>query len=247
MPCIFNKEIAMRIRWFALSLAWICLQSAAAQEVRIWTSASGKTMEASFVEQKYGQVILRKPDGGMIKINLNQLSSADQIYVGSQGKPSGAPALGGGTAASAETPIPPELDTLFGKRLVNAKGKRFSTADLVGKKIGVYFSASWCPPCRAFTPQLVAAYNQLKAEGKPFEVVLVTSDQDERSMDAYMKDHEMPWLAVPFGDKHIDGLKKTCSVSGIPKLVVMDDTGKIISAEARGEVAQNGAKAFDNW
>jgi thiol-disulfide isomerase/thioredoxin len=217
----------------------------AAQEIRTWTSASGKTIEASFVELKYGQVILQPPAGEPIKISLAKLSSADQIYVGSQSKPAGTisappPAPGATTAA-------PELEALFGKRLVNAKGKKIPTADLAGKKIGIYFSASWCPPCRAFTPQLVAAYNQLQTEGKAFEVVLVSSDRDERSMEAYMKDHDMPWLAIPFGEKQIAALKQKFAVVGIPKLVVVDAAGATLSAEARGEVMATGAKAFDRW
>jgi cytochrome oxidase Cu insertion factor (SCO1/SenC/PrrC family) len=237
----------MPTRWITLLLFFLCLSLAAAQEVRTWTSASGKTIEAAFVEQKYGQVILQPPAGEQIKINLNQLSSADQIYVGSQGKPKYDGTTSATMVTTSEKTIPPELEALFGKRLVNAKGKKCSTAELTGKKIGIYFSASWCPPCRAFTPQLVAAYNQLQTEGKPFEVVLVTSDKDEASMKAYMKRHDMPWLAIPFGEKQIDALKKKYSVAGIPMLVVVDATGKTLSDKARGEVMQDGAKAYDAW
>ncbi len=233
----------MKILWIILFS--ICLQAASAQEVRIWTSASGKTMEASFVEQQYDQVILQTPRGENIQIRLNQLSSADQIYVGSHGRSAGIPS--GTQLTASEKPIPPELEALFGKRLVNAKGKKVSTAELTGKKIGIYFSASWCPPCRAFTPQLVAAYNQLQTEGKPFEVILVSHDQDEASMKGYMKSHDMPWLAVPFGDKPIAALKKKYAVTGIPTLIVIDSVGKTLSADAQGNVMASGAKAFDAW
>ncbi|KAJ1524214.1 hypothetical protein ONE63_010734 [Megalurothrips usitatus] len=43
--------------------------------------------------------------------------------------------------------------------------------------IGVYFSAHWCPPCKAFTPQLVATYNAVRERGHNFEVVFVSSDR----------------------------------------------------------------------
>ena len=225
---------------FALAFA-VWLPIAAAQEIRTWTSASGKTLEATFVELKYDQVVLRLPNGQKMKIRLNQLSSADQIYVGGRDR------AGAAAASAAEAEVPPALEALFGKRLVNAKGKKVSAATLAGKKIGIYFSASWCPPCRAFTPQLVAAYRQLQSEGQPFEVVLVPSDQTEAAMEKYMKDHDMPWLAVPFGDKHVQALKEKFAVAGIPKLVVVDAQGQTRSSEARGEVAAQGAAAYAGW
>ena len=225
---------------FALAFA-VWLPIAAAQEIRTWTSASGKTLEATFVELKYDQVVLQLPNGQKMKIRLNQLSSADQIYVGGRDR------AGAAAASAAEAEVPPALEALFGKRLVNAKGKKVSAATLAGKKIGIYFSASWCPPCRAFTPQLIAAYRQLQTEGQPFEVVLVPSDQTEAAMEKYMKDHEMPWLAVPFGDKHVQALKEKFAVAGIPKLVVVDAQGQTLSAEARGEVTAQGAAAYAGW
>lgn len=234
----------MKFLTTVLALSAAVAFGAIAQETRIWTSASGNTLEAAFVANHFGQVVLQKPDGERIKINFNQLSGADQIYVNGLTTPALVPP---GAAPSPPTDVPPALAELFGKRLENARGKKVSAAELDGKKIGIYFSASWCPPCRAFTPQLVAAYNQLKAEGKPFEVVLVTHDRDEASMRGYMKSHDMPWLAVPFGDKHLDELKRKFGVAGIPTLVVVDSSGKTLSKQARGEIAANGAKAFDDW
>lgn len=237
----------MNLRPTALLLFLLVLPLAGAQETRTWTSASGKTLEAAFVELKFDQVVLRSPDGETIQIRMGQLSGPDQVYARSQLQPGGPQGGSLRGAPAVEKDVPPALDDLFGKRLVGLKGKRISTADLVGKKIGIYFTASWCPPCRAFTPDLVKAYNQLQTEGKPFEVVLVTSDRDKASMEKYMKDYDMPFVAVPFGDKRIDALKKKFAVSGIPKLVVVDDTGKTLSAEARGEISARGAAAYEKW
>ena len=36
----------------------------------------------------------------------------------------------------------------------DVEGKTVSKEKLKGKFVGVYFSASWCPPCRKFTPKL---------------------------------------------------------------------------------------------
>ncbi len=65
--------------------------------------------------------------------------------------------------------------------------------------IGLYFSAHWCGPCKAFTPVLSKIYTDLKANGKAFEIVFVSADRDESSMKSYFED--MPWLALQWSDK----------------------------------------------
>ena len=64
--------------------------------------------------------------------------------------------------------------------------------------IGIYFSAHWCGPCRKFTPVLSKTFNEIKAAGKRFEIVFVSSDRDEASMRAYFAD--MPWLCLSWED-----------------------------------------------
>lgn len=232
---------------FRIILFFALLPIVHAQEVRIWTSASGKTIEASFVERQYDQAVLQMPGGEKMKIRLNQLSRTDQIYVDSQVKIGDkAGSLPSSSKVSAKAPIPPELEALFGRHLVNAKGKKVSTAELAGKKIGIYFSSSGCPGCRSFTPRLIASYNQRKAQGQPFEVVLVTGDIDERHMRAYMKDYQMPWFAVPFGDKHIQILQKKFAVAFIPKFVEIDALDPACPAKVLGNDPPMGDAPTDN-
>lgn len=74
-----------------------------------------------------------------------------------------------------------DLLQLVGTTLLTHDGsggvKQSPSSDLNGKVVGIYFSAHWCPPCRQFTPLLVQTYNKLRAEGKEFEVVFVSSDK----------------------------------------------------------------------
>ena len=67
------------------------------------------------------------------------------------------------------------LEVFQDGELLSSKGSRVSARDaLKGKYVGVYFSASWCPPCKRFTPKLVEAYtNHLK--GKNLEIVFVSA------------------------------------------------------------------------
>jgi len=61
---------------------------------------------------------------------------------------------------------------------------------------GLYFSAHWCPPCRAFTPELAKFYKKMTDK---LEIVFVSSDEDEAQWAEYFA--EMPWLALPFVDR----------------------------------------------
>jgi len=112
--------------------------------------------------------------------------------------------------------------------------------------IGFYFSAHWCPPCRAFTPTLVNTYNTIKAAGKHFEIIFASSDNDENAFKEYFQ--EMPWLALPFNDKRISELSDLYGVEGIPSLIIIDPaTGKTINGNGRSAVSADTQGADFPW
>jgi dienelactone hydrolase len=53
----------------------------AEENVRTWTSASGSTLEARYVGPKGMSVVLQKPDGKKLQIDLSRLSRDDRAYV----------------------------------------------------------------------------------------------------------------------------------------------------------------------
>lgn len=102
-------------------------------------------------------------------------------------------------------------------------------ADLEKRKlIGLYFSARWCAECRKFTPRLVAYYNKVAAAHPEFEILFISNDKSAPAMEAYMADEQMPWPALSY-DKVAgnQGVLKYAG-AGIPCLVIVDDTGKVI-------------------
>lgn len=115
-------------------------------------------------------------------------------------------------------------------------------SELVGKNILLYFSAQWCPPCRAFLPKLIEAYHKIKEKDAAFEVIFISSDQDQSSFDDFFS--KMPWLALPFGDERKKSLSRTFKIYGIPSLVAIGPTGKTITKEAKELVSIHGANAY---
>ena len=225
-----------------LTLTVACL--AARGEMRTWTSTEGTMLEAEFVQLKYDTVYLKTADGATKKIPKSKLVKADQLLITKLDNPFASKA----EEAVADSPkASSALHDLFGKKLTNSKKKKVSVDALAGKTIGIYFSAHWCPPCRSFTPLLVEFHNEMTKQGKPFEIVFVSSDRDKASMFSYMKETDMPWLALPFGDAHKQGLSQKFEVNGIPKLVIIDGKGNLITGNGRGDVTNEGDSAFDGW
>jgi len=102
-----------------------------------------------------------------------------------------------------------------------------------------------CPPCRGFTPELVSVYTEVKEKhGDAFQLVFVSSDQDEEAFSEYYG--EMPWLALPFSERERKGaLSSKFGVRGIPSLIVLEaETGKVIGKDCRSAVSQDGAAGF---
>ncbi|MEX0652716.1 MAG: thioredoxin-like domain-containing protein [Phycisphaeraceae bacterium] len=117
----------------------------------------------------------------------------------------------------------------IGPTLVDANGNTGSSDILADKEyVLLYFSASWCGPCRAFTPSLVTFHNQNADEGN-FEIVLVSSDRSAGAMSDYMSADNMGFPAVPFDRIAASQLKNTYGGRGIPNLVIVDREGDVVS------------------
>ncbi|KAJ6771477.1 THIOREDOXIN [Salix koriyanagi] len=126
--------------------------------------------------------------------------------------------------------------------VIDKSGSRVPVSGLVGKNILLYFSAQWCPPCRAFLPKLIEAYRTIKAKGSAFEVIFISSDTDKSTFDEFYS--EMPWLALPFGDGRKQILNRKFKIEGIPAAVAIGPSGRTITKEARMHLTAYGADAF---
>ena len=112
------------------------------------------------------------------------------------------------------------------------------------KLVALYFSAKWCGPCRKFTPELVQYYNRVTAAHPEFEIVFVSADRSAPAMESYMRDFQMPWPAVKFDKLPEKAELLKYAGSGIPSLVVIDPSGRIVSNSYDGNTYRGPAKVL---
>jgi thiol-disulfide isomerase/thioredoxin len=214
-----------RSRWaLILVSAGIALSlSAEAQEQRTWTSKDGSaTLEARFHKVENDQIIVILPNGRSQALKREFLSEADVEWIDafSKSKDQKAAVAGG---ASADAPIPKALKG----NLVDAKGNEVSLGTdgtAIPKYYLFYYSASWCGPCVAFTPDLVRDYKRAKQQVPELEVILVPSDNSADAALAYLKDYRMPWPGLKFSEKGIPGIPGN-PTQFIPALRLTDENG----------------------
>ncbi|CAL9778687.1 unnamed protein product [Musa acuminata subsp. burmannicoides] len=104
-------------------------------------------------------------------------------------------------------------------------------SSLVGKTVGLYFAAQWCPPCLKFTSRLMSIYNHLQERREEFEVVFVSMDRDEAGFLQYFSG--MPWLALPYGEESSKALARYFDIQEIPMLVIIGPDGKTVTKGGR--------------
>eukprot|EP00538_Stauroneis_constricta_P002755 CAMPEP_0119555464 /NCGR_PEP_ID=MMETSP1352-20130426/7667_1 /TAXON_ID=265584 /ORGANISM="Stauroneis constricta, Strain CCMP1120" /LENGTH=268 /DNA_ID=CAMNT_0007602227 /DNA_START=213 /DNA_END=1019 /DNA_ORIENTATION=- len=149
------------------------------------------------------------------------------------------------SASDGASNVPP-MEALFGPDLLTKVGKpaEKTTALLEGKDlVCLYFSASWCPPCKKFSPILGEFYETCAKDGK-VEIVYVSSDRSIPEFEEYYG--KMPFLAIPATDGAAqikNNLSQLLKIQGIPTLIVLNvKTGEFVTDTARDDVAKVGGR-----
>jgi thiol-disulfide isomerase/thioredoxin len=128
----------------------------------------------------------------------------------------------------AEVGSPPRA---IGKK--DTAGKEIALDSYAGKVLLIDFWATWCPPCVAGLPNVIATYE--KWNGKGFEVLGVSLDDDRAALDAFVKAKKVPWRQYFDGKGWENDVAKDWDVHAIPKTYLVDHTGRVRFVGVEGE------------
>ena len=205
----------------------------ASAEFRTWTRTDGKTAELELTGvsdvngEKSGDFKMR--NGKTVTLKASSFTDADAKLL-AEWKPAPAPSDPAAAASVFDGVLDGDLVKLSGKSL-----KSFKDFQKPTKYYLFYYTASWCGPCHKFTPSLVEFYDKNKPGNQEFEIVLISSDNDEEAMEEYAAEMKMQWPQLKMSK--VEKFRKEFKHpgGGIPNLVLTDLQGNLIKTSYEGK------------
>ena len=134
----------------------------------------------------------------------------------------------------------------------NFNGQKTSLSDLKGKYVYIDVWATWCGPCKAEIPSLKKVEKEY--HGKNIEFVSISVDDPKRN-GSWEKAHEN-WRKM-IEEEELGGIQlfapeawqsefiRDYKINGIPRFILIDPSGNIVSASAPRPSSDELIKLFD--
>ena len=112
----------------------------------------------------------------------------------------------------------------------DSTGKTTRLSEHRGKVLYIDTWATWCGPCKREIPEL----QKLETEfhGKNVEFISISTDQNLSQWEAFIAKQPMTGLQLHQSENFDESISKLYMVNSIPRFIVIDEEGKIVSADA---------------
>ena len=139
-------------------------------------------------------------------------------------------------AASSDIKTAPRVSSIDETHL----GKIIQTSKDKKRPLLIKFWATWCQPCRAEFPALVAAYNEFQPQGVEFITVSTDSAAEQKKVSPFLQEMnaEMPAFRLQVKNKNNMFSLMPFWTGGVPFLVLYDAGGKVSYAKTGAVDAQ---------
>ena len=130
---------------------------------------------------------------------------------------------GGNSGQSDLSTIPVEVNYQApALALENTRGKTESLTDFQDKVVLVNNWATWCPPCKAEMPTLVAFYNEHAKDG--LMIVAIEAGEPKEQVQKFADEYQMPFSVwIDPDGKSLNAFKN----GSLPNSYVIDRTGTV--------------------
>ncbi|MBC9798115.1 TlpA disulfide reductase family protein [Sinomicrobium weinanense] len=113
------------------------------------------------------------------------------------------------------------------------EGETLTLKDIKGKVTIIDFWAAWCKPCRAENPHVVSLYNKYKDQG--LSIIGVSLDRKKEDWEKAIEEDQLPWHHISNLKFWQDPIAQLYNIKAIPATFILDEEGKIVAKNLRGE------------
>jgi len=190
--------------------------------------------------------------GGMqhkTKLHLRYEQDRWHVFALSAMYPDGERSINFEASVALQQNVDPLL-ALVGQRLelsgYTTSGRPLDMKQYKDKVVLVDFWATWCGPCRAEMPNVLANYEKYRDDG--FDVIAISVDQDMKVLNTFVADEKPSWAVV--ADNHPrnrNSMAAKYSIRAIPAFILVGKDGMVVAVHCRGErLGQHLARLFRN-